>query len=142
MLLSDADIAWIRSPLLYFEAARAAHPRLDLLMIFEPFGLLAWLPLPEWLHQFVPAFKATRILTESFCESLPQCLMQSFILVVVVHRTEQLSTLFGDASASDRALLQDVSVLPKSILISLFAMLKTWVELVSVSYTHLRAHET
>jgi hypothetical protein len=35
VLLSDADIAWIRNPLPYFAAARAAHPRLDVLMMTD-----------------------------------------------------------------------------------------------------------
>ena len=36
---------------------------LDVLMLSEPLGLLAVLPLvPPWLREFVPAFKATRIL--------------------------------------------------------------------------------
>ena len=30
---------------------------LDILMLLEPFGLLAVLPLPAWLKQFVPACK-------------------------------------------------------------------------------------
>ena len=35
VVISDADIAWIRNPLPYFFAARAAHPRLDLLMMTD-----------------------------------------------------------------------------------------------------------
>ena len=35
VLLSDADIAWIRNPLPYFAAARASHPRADLLMMTD-----------------------------------------------------------------------------------------------------------
>lgn len=30
---------------------------LDFLMLLEPFGLLAVLPLPAWLKQFIPACK-------------------------------------------------------------------------------------
>lgn len=37
---------------------------LDMLMFLEPFGLLAVLPFPQWLKQFVPAYKATRIIAE------------------------------------------------------------------------------
>ena len=37
---------------------------LDALMFLEPFGLLTVLPLPDWLRQFVPAYKATRIIAE------------------------------------------------------------------------------
>lgn len=35
VLLSDADIAWMRNPLPYFDAVRAAHPRVDLLMMTD-----------------------------------------------------------------------------------------------------------
>ena len=45
---------------------------LDGVMFLEPFGLLAVLPLPDWLRQFVPAYKATRIIAEVVIESLPQ----------------------------------------------------------------------
>ena len=45
---------------------------LDLLMFLEPFGLLAILPLPETLKQFIPAYKATRIIAEVTIESMPQ----------------------------------------------------------------------
>ena len=45
---------------------------LDFLMFLEPFGLLSVLPFPEWLRQFVPAYKATRIIAEILIESLPQ----------------------------------------------------------------------
>ncbi len=53
---------------------------LDVLMFLEPFGLLRVLPLPDSLRQFVPAYKATRIIAEVMIESLPQCLLQSYIL--------------------------------------------------------------
>ena len=35
VLLSDADVAWIRNPLPYFAAARRAHPAADLLMLTD-----------------------------------------------------------------------------------------------------------
>jgi len=35
VLLSDADIAWMRDPLPYFAAVRASHPRVDLLMMTD-----------------------------------------------------------------------------------------------------------
>lgn len=35
VLLSDADIAWMRDPLPYFAAVRAAHERVDLLMMTD-----------------------------------------------------------------------------------------------------------
>jgi hypothetical protein len=34
---------------------------LDFLMLLEPFGLLAVLPLPAWLKQFVPACERARV---------------------------------------------------------------------------------
>ena len=37
---------------------------IDLLMFLEPFGLLAMLPFPAWVKQFLPAYKATRIIAE------------------------------------------------------------------------------
>ena len=98
---------------------------LDLLMFLEPFGLLAVLPLPQWLKQFVPAYKATRVIAEVTIESMPQCLLQSYILVVIEQRVRS-----DTAEAADLAMLPFASVLPKSITISTLAMLKTWVELV------------
>ena len=56
----------------------------DFLMLLEPFGLLTVLPLPTWLKQFIPAYKATRVITEIAIESLPQSLLQSYILIVVM----------------------------------------------------------
>ena len=35
VLLSDADIAWMRDPLPYFAAVRSAHPRADVLMMTD-----------------------------------------------------------------------------------------------------------
>ena len=68
-------IVWWRT-LAYLEATKGADSReytlfsrfgfpfgvilLDLLMLAEPLGLLAVLPLPPWLIEFVPAFKALR----------------------------------------------------------------------------------
>ena len=57
---------------------------LDCLMFLEPFGLLTVLPLPDWLRQFLPAYKATRTIAETVIESLPQCILQGYIYVVVV----------------------------------------------------------
>ena len=70
---------------------------LDILMFLEPFGLLAVLPLPMWLKTFVPAYKATRVIAEVFIESLPQTLLQSYILVVVMGRVHQ-----GERRQTDR----------------------------------------
>ena len=49
---------------------------LDFLMFLEPFQLLPRVPLPGWLRDFIPAYKATRIIVESLCESLPQLVLQ------------------------------------------------------------------
>ena len=67
-------------------------------------------------------------ITEASCESMPQCvLLQSYILTVVLHRTDHIFGLFGTASVSDYALASDATLLPNSIVISLVAILKTWV---------------
>ena len=42
---------------------------LDVLMFLEPFGLLPIVPLPERMRQFIPAYKATRIIAEVMLES-------------------------------------------------------------------------
>ena len=78
-------------------------------MFLEPFGLLAVLPFPEWLRQFVPAYKATRVIAEVTIESMPQCLLQSYILLVVESNVHH-----GVASASELAILPFASVLPKA----------------------------
>ena len=39
-------------------------------------------------HQFVPAYKATRIIAEILIESLPQCIFQSYIYIIVVHHVQ------------------------------------------------------
>ena len=49
---------------------------LDVLIFLEPFGLLPIVPLPERMRQFIPAYKATRIIAEVMIEALPQCLLQ------------------------------------------------------------------
>lgn len=59
---------------------------LDVMMFLEPFGLLAVLPLPMWFKTFIPAYTATRSIAEVFIESLPQTLLQSYILLVVMNR--------------------------------------------------------
>ena len=98
---------------------------LDVLMFLEPFGLLAVLPLPTWLKTFVPAYKATRVICEVFIESLPQTLLQSYILVSVMGRVHT-----GTAYPTDIALLPSVASLPQSITISTLSTLKTWMGLV------------
>jgi hypothetical protein len=98
---------------------------LDLLMFLEPFGLLAVLPFPDWLRQFVPAYKATRIIAEIAIESLPQCVFQSYIYISVVFHSRA-----GTASATEAAMLDNVTLFPTSIFVSTLATLKTWIELV------------
>ena len=65
------------------------------------------------------ADKATRVITEIAIESLPQCLLQSFILVVVIQQVGA-----GTAQPTIAALYDDASVMPKSITISTIAILK------------------
>ena len=105
---------------------------LDCLMFLEPFGLLPVVPLPERLKQFIPAYKATRVVAEVLIESLPQCLLQSYILVTVMHHV-----MTGTASASESALMASslegstfLEILPRSIAISTVTSLKAWIELV------------
>ena len=98
---------------------------LDCLMFLEPFGLLAVLPLPTWLKTFIPAYKATRVICEVFIESLPQTLLQSYLLVSIMGRVHA-----GNPHASDLAMLSNVASLPQSITISTLSTLKTWVGLV------------
>lgn len=80
----------------------------DGLMFLEPFGLLTVLPIPDWLRQFVPAYKATRIIAEVAIESLPQCLLQSYIYIVVVQ-----AAAAGTATPNQLAMIDFVSLLPK-----------------------------
>lgn len=98
---------------------------LDCLMFLEPFGLLTVLPFPDWVRQFVPAYKATRIIAEVAIESLPQCLLQAYIYIIVVLQAKD-----GTAPPNIMAMIEFASLLPKSILISTLSTLKTWVELV------------
>ena len=100
---------------------------LDVLMFLEPLGLLPIVPLSERMRQFIPAYKATRIVAEVTLESLPQCLLQSYILVSVMKHVA-----LGTASASEHALLSAsvegatfAEILPRSITISVITMLKT-----------------
>ena len=65
-------------------------------------------------------------------ESLPQCLLQSYILITVMHHVTA-----GTATMSERALLNAgiegstfEQILPRSIAISTLTMLKAWIELV------------
>ena len=99
---------------------------LDCLMFLEPFGLLTILPFPPWLKQFLPAFKATRTIAEVVIESLPQSLLQAYIYIVVIQHTRD-----GTATDKETAMLEFADALPKSILISTLATLKTWMEVVS-----------
>ena len=101
---------------------------LDFLMFLEPFGLLSVIPFPEWLRQFVPAYKATRIIAEVAIESFPQCVLQAYVYYIVIEHTKR-----GIATPEETELYEFADALPKSILISILAMLKTWIELVSAA---------
>ena len=98
---------------------------LDCLMFLEPFGLLAVLPLPEWMRTFIPSYKSTRIIAEVLIESMPQTLLQSYIYVIVLRHAAA-----GTASDAELRMLEFSAALPKSIVISTIAILKTWLELV------------
>ena len=99
---------------------------LDGLMFLEPFGLLTILPFPAWMRQFIPAYKATRVIAEVVIESLPQSILQAYIYVVVVKHSNA-----GTALPRELAMMEFADALPKSILISSLATLKTWIELVA-----------
>ena len=74
------------------------------------------------------ADKATRVITEIVVESLPQSLLQSYILIIVVQQVNA-----GTASPEILALAKDASAMPKSIAISTLAIVKTWMEIVQQS---------
>ena len=97
----------------------------DILMFLEPFGLLTVLPIPDWLRQFVPAYKATRVITEVLVESLPQCLLQACIYIIILHNEET-----GTITYSQSLMLPFISALPVSIIVSTLASEMTWIELV------------
>jgi hypothetical protein len=99
---------------------------LDMLMFLEPFGLLPFVPMPETLRQFIPAYKATRVIAEVVIESLPQSVLQAFIYISVIRHTQD-----GSATEKEWAMLEFADALPKSILISTLATLKTWMEVSS-----------
>ena len=105
---------------------------LDILMFLEPFGLLPIVPLPDRLRQFIPAYKATRIIAEVAIESLPQCILQSYILVQVMHHVNAHAASSAEVFLL-RATIDGASfgqILPRSITISTVTMVKTWIELV------------
>ena len=106
---------------------------LDCLMFLEPFGLLPVVPcLTDQMRQFIPAYKATRIIAEVLIESLPQMILQSYIMVTVfsrVHAGMATETELSLLSASiDGAPFSEI--LPRSIAISTITSLKAWIELV------------
>ena len=86
-------------------------------MFLEPFGLLPVLPLPEWLKLFIPAYKSTRTIAEVAIESLPQCILQSYILIAVLHRVNS-----GIQTEADLLFYDNIETLPQSILISTVAL--------------------
>lgn len=65
------------------------------------------------------------MIAEIVIESLPQSVLQAYIYVVVVKSSQA-----GTATPSMSAMLGEVTLMPKSILISTLATLKTWMELV------------
>jgi hypothetical protein len=130
----------------------------DFLMFLGPFGLLPIVPMPEAMRLFVPACThmrgessepcyaptwlltlllilpiadaATRMIAEVIVEALPQWIMQAIIFVMV-----SMAVHNGTASVVDTTLYEYkdgtfISLMPKSILISTFSMLKTWFDLV------------
>ena len=94
---------------------------LDCCMFLEPFGLLTILPFPPWMRQFIPAYKATRVIFEVIIESVPQSLLQGYIYVIVIMHVNA-----GTATPNELAMMEFSSALPKSILISTLATLKTF----------------
>ena len=80
---------------------------------------------PEWFFELLPAYKATRIIIEGLFESFPQLLLQAWILNVVINHVAD-----GTASPAELAIFAEVQLLPKSILISSLALLKTFTEFV------------
>ena len=103
---------------------------LDFLMFLEPFGLLTILPFPAWLKQFIPAYKATRVIAEVVIESLPQSVLQSYIYVIVIQHCGKYAKAGAVCLPRELAMMDSLATLPKSILISTLATLKTWIELV------------
>ena len=75
---------------------------LDACMFLEPFGLLAILPFPPWMRQFIPAYKATRVIAEILIESLPQSVLQGYIYVAVIHHSRD-----GTASPGEMQMLDE-----------------------------------
>jgi hypothetical protein len=95
-------------------------------MFLEPFGLLTILPFPAWLKQFLPAFKATRTIAEVVIESVPQSVLQAYIYVVVIHHCSEEALAAGAVCLPRYEAMQpSLATLPKSILISSLATLKT-----------------
>ena len=74
----------------------------------------------------MPAYKATRIIAEVVIESLPQCVLQSYIYLIVIYHDRM-----GTATPSEHEMLSFVQVIPTSIFVSTIAMLKMWIEVVS-----------
>ena len=76
------------------------------------------------------SWQATRSIFEVIIESLPQSVLQAYIYVVVIKHCGVAAP--PGAACLDRynAMWDSLATLPKSILISTLATLKTWVELV------------
>ena len=121
------ELAWRHSylPRPHAHLTAATLPRTAATLPRRPAESLAHLCSLAWLGN---ADKATRVITEIAIESLPQSLLQSYILIVVVQQTQ-------DGTANDHvlAMVDSASVMPQSISISTLAILKTWIEIVQQS---------
>ena len=103
---------------------------LDLLMLLEIFGVLPLLPaclMPQWMREFIPSYKATRLVTEVVLESLLQCLLQSYVFVIVSHAIDQSTCI--PLPENYALLVADLDLIPASIRISLLSFVKTFFEL-------------
>ena len=107
---------------------------LDILMLLHAIGLTkplsvlggrAVVPLPEKVLEFLPSYQSTRTFVEVSCESAPQALLQSSVLVFVMHKA------FLDGQYVDAHLLYQTTKLRDSIVISNLAMLKAWISLIA-----------
>ena len=83
--------------------------------------------MPSMRRRIAPASARAGIIAEVTLESLPQCLLQSYILITVMGHVNAHSE-----SAAEQRLLEigHTEILPRSITISTITMLKTWIELV------------
>lgn len=76
------------------------------------------------------SWQATRTIFEVIIESLPQSVLQAYIYVVVIKHCGVAAPPGAVCLDRYNAMWDSLATLPKSILISTLATLKTWVELV------------